>query len=126
MKGIDFYYHKSLLQKGKNKIYVWNGCGYSLKTITTNKIEMTIEELAYIVIKSGKGYFVTENQARKEAINYLKYSNKNIFEEDIYEYVEEQYYNNECYCYCDLSQFGLKNGYLLIENLKTKGIEVHS
>lgn len=96
---------KELLKKGNKKIYVWNGIGYNLDVITTNKKEISIEELAYICIKSGKGNFVRYSKAAREAI---------------------EQFENECYCYCDMSAFNLENGFLLIENLRSEKVEIYS
>lgn len=97
---LTIYEKKNLLKKGRNKIYVWNGRGYSLDEITTDRDELSVEELAYIVIKSGKGYFAL----------------------DLFVTPEEE----EGYCYCDMSSFGEQNGFLLIQNLRVDGVEVHS
>lgn len=91
------------LKKGDNKIYVWSGAGYELQTIYTNQDSISIEELAYLCIKSGKGWFIPESKANEDIEGY----------EDIYYYV-------------DLSSYGLENGYLCIENLRTENVEVYS
>lgn len=97
---LTIYEKKNLLKKGRNKIHVWNGRGYALDEITTDRDELSIEELAYIVIKSGKGYFALDLFITPEE--------------------EERYY------YCDMSVFGEQNGFLLIENLRGYGVEIHS
>lgn len=91
---------KTILKKrnAKNKVYVWKGYGYQLDVIVTNRNKLSIEELAYICIKSGKGCFYTEDGNQ----------------------YDERYY------YVDLSEFGLQNGYFLVENLKTYNVEIHS
>lgn len=111
------FWYGDLLKKGKNKIFVWNGCGYSLQTITTHRTEMTIEELAYICIKSGKGSFITLSQVWKEAEEQ---------EENPYAYEDRFYYENECYAYCNMFGFYMQSGYLLIENIRVEGVEIHS
>lgn len=104
------------LRKGNKTIYV-NGVGYSLNEVTTFRNILTIEELAYICIKSGKGSFITMSKVEEEA----EEQGENV------EFYEEMFYqNNECYSYCDMSSFGLENGYLLIENLISKSVEICS
>ena len=76
---------KELLKKGNKKIYVWNGIGYNLDVITTNKKEISIEELAYICIKSGKGNFVRYSKAVREAIEQF---------ENTMMYVDQFYFEN--------------------------------
>lgn len=38
----------------KGYVYVWSGCGYLLQKIGINKNEISIEELAFICIKTVK------------------------------------------------------------------------
>lgn len=91
--------YNELLEKGKNKIYVWNGRGYNLDVISTNKKQLSIDELAYICIKTGKGDFVTDSKI-------------------------EELDNDDRYAYCDMSRYGFQNGFLLIENLKSDKVEI--
>lgn len=90
---------KALLSQ-KNKIgyiYVYPGFNVYLQKVSVNDTNISIEELAFICIKSGKGMFINEDELSKEEI--------------------EEYDKSDIYCYCDMSFFGLKNGYLLIENM---------
>lgn len=98
-----------LLVKGQNVVYVWSGSGYLLDEVTTKKDQLSIEELAYICIKSGKGCFRTISQIEKDEFD-----------------VEMDYFENECYCYCDMSSYGLENGFLLTENLHSFDVEIYS
>lgn len=91
------------LEKGQNKVYVWSGVGYELQTIYINQETISIEELAYICIKSGKGWFIAEQDTDEE--------------------IEEC---QDVFCYVDLSSYGLENGYLCIENLRTENVEIYS
>lgn len=95
-----------LSKKGENSIYVWSGCGYYLQEVKTDRKELCIEELAYICIKSGKGYFIRYSQLEENEV--------------------DDFSNDESYAYCDLSSYGLENGFLLIENLKTENVELYS
>ena len=94
-----------LTRKGKNSIYVWSGCGYLLQEVKTDRKELCIEELAYICIKSGKGYFIRYSQIEENKIDY--------------------FFEDESYIYCDLSSYGLENGFLLIENLRSENVELY-
>lgn len=93
------YYEKALLNKkgAKNVVYVYPGVGYSLQKIVTTETEISIEELAYICIKSGKGMFVTDD-------------------------TECEY--DDRYVFCDMSMFSMDNGYLLIDNIRTEGVTI--
>ncbi len=102
-----YYKDSELLRKGKNCVYVYPGYGYRLQKIETHRSEMTIEELAYICVKSNKGRFFFEHEIRG-------------FEE-----LQEELENDERYYHCDLSQYGLDNGFLMIKNLKTQNVEIH-
>lgn len=95
-----------LSKKGRNSIYVWPGCGYYLQEVKTDRTQLCIEELAYICIKSGKGCFIRCSQLEGNEIDEL--------------------FENESYIYCDLSSYGLENGFLLVENLKTENVELYS
>lgn len=95
-----------LSKKGENSVYVWSRCGYWLQEVKTDRTELCIEELAYICIKSGKGYFIRCSQLEENEIDEL--------------------FENESYVYCDLSSYGLENGFLLVENLKTENVELYS
>lgn len=91
----------------KGYVYVWSGCGYLLQKIGINKNEISIEELAFICIKSGKGMFINENDLTEEEI--------------------KEYDQSDIYYYCDMSFYGLDNGYLLIENMKVdNNIELYN
>ena len=106
---LNCYEQKALLsQKNiKGYVYIWSGCGYSLQKLGINKNEISIEELAFICIKGNKGIFINENDINKEDI--------------------QEYDQSDIYCYCDMSLFGIDNGYLLIENIQVdKNIELHS
>lgn len=115
-----YYKDNSLLQKGKNSIFVYSGVGAWLEEVKTKRTEMTIEELAYICVKSNKGCFISMQDIQNEV---LEFDSDDVTFND---YEQEFYENNECYCYCDLSIFGLQNGYLLITNLKTENVDLHS
>ena len=83
---------KALLSQ-KNKvgyIYVYPGFNVYLQKVSVNDTNISIEELAFM--------FINEND---------------LTEEDIQEYDQ-----SDIYIYCDMSSFGLNNGYLLIENMK--------
>ena len=95
-----------LSKKGKNSIYVWPGCGYCLQEVKTDRTQLCIEELAYICIKSGKGYFIRCSQLEESEV--------------------DDFFNDESYAYCDLSSYGLENGFLLVENLRTENVELFS
>ena len=95
-----------LSKKGENSIYVWSGCGYLLQEVKTDRTQLCIEELAYICIKSGKGYFIRCSQLEESEV--------------------DDFFNDESYAYCDLSSYGLENGFLLVENLRTENVELFS
>ena len=95
-----------LAKKGENSIYVWSGRGYYLQEVKTDRTQLCIEELAYICIKSGKGYFIRCSQLQENEI--------------------DEFFENESYAYCDLSSYGLENGFLLVENLKSENVELYS
>lgn len=117
-KKMNKRFYEDLLKKGKNVVYVWSGSGYKLQEITTNKEDLSIEDLAYICIKSGKGYFRNEKDIQEEWENEDFQSDFGLFIETCY--------NSYNWVYCDLSEYGLLNGYLNIENLKTFNVEIHS
>lgn len=108
-----FYKDNNLLskRKAKNAVFVWNGNGYNLTPIYTKRDSISIEEIAYICCKSNKGLFVTEKEM-----------NQMIRDEDVY---VDEYEEIEGFCYCDLSAYGLQNGYLLIENMRNEGVEIY-
>lgn len=93
------YEKKALLSKkgAKNVIAVHPGIGYSMQEVVTNKDILSIEELAYICIKSNKGLFVREG-------------------------IDLDY--DDSFIYCDLSSFNMDNGYLLIDNMSVWGVEI--
>lgn len=97
-----------LSQKNKvGYIYVYSGFNVYLQKVSVNDTNISIEELAFICIKSGKGMFINENDLAKEDI--------------------QEYDQSDIYIYCDMSSFGLNNGYLLIENMQVdKNIELYS
>lgn len=106
---LNYYEQKTLLSQKKIKgyVYVWPGCGYLLQKVGINENKISIEELAFICIKSGKGLFINEND---------------LTEEEIKEHDE-----SDIYYYCNMSFCGLDNGYLLIENMQVdKNIELYS
>lgn len=109
-----FYKDSALLtkRKAKNVVYVWKGNGYILTPVYVNSTELSIEELAYICCKSNKGYFVNYDEMQEMI------KNKDVF--------ANEYNEIEGFTYCDLSSYGLQNGYLLIENIKAYGVEIHS
>ena len=63
-----------LSKKGKNSIYVWPGCDYCLQEVKTDRTQLCIEELAYICIKSGNGYFIRCSQLQENEIEKLEKS----------------------------------------------------
>lgn len=89
-----------------NIIYVWNGFGLKLDTIYTRETSCTIEDVAFVCVKKGKGQFIPCDFLTSEEF--------------------DEHMEDERFAYCDMSEYGLPNGFLLIENMKTNGIEVHS
>ena len=108
-----FYKDSSLLSKRKvkNIVFVWNGNGYNLTPIYTRRDSISIEEIAYICCKSNKGLFVTEEEM-----------DQMIKDEDVY---VNEYREIEGFCHCDLSSYRLQNGYLLIQHMRNKGVEIY-
>ena len=108
-----FYKDSSLLskRKAKNIVFVWNGKGYNLTPIYTRRDSISIEEIAYICCKSNKGLFVTEEEM-----------DQMIKDEDVY---VNEYREIEGFCHCDLSSYRLQNGYLLIQHMRNKGVEIY-
>ena len=100
-----------LLKKGKNSIYVFPGCGYELQRISTNMDSMSIEELAYICLKAGKGNLMFED-----------------IESDFYPNSEtwKELENSGSYTYVDLTEYGLGLALFDTLHLSTRGVEVHS
>lgn len=89
-----------LSQKNKvGYIYVYPGFNVYLQKVSVNDTNISIEELAFICIKSGKGMFINEND---------------LTEED-----RQEYDQSDIYIYCDMSSFGLNNGYLLMKIWKS-------
>lgn len=56
-----------LSQKNKvGYIYVYPGFNVYLQKVSVNDTNISIEELAFICIKSGKGMFINENDLTEE------------------------------------------------------------
>lgn len=112
-KDKQYYKDTELLSRRKahNSVFVYNGT-YELDEIVTDRDSMTIEELAYICAKSGKGLIASED----EMIELLIENSTG----------EETDTELTGYTYCDLSQYGMRNCFLCINNLHADGVEVHS
>lgn len=69
-----------LSQKNKvGYIYVYPGFNVYLQKISVNDTNISIEELAFICIKSGKGMFINENDLTEEDIQEYDQSDIYIF-----------------------------------------------
>lgn len=91
----------STLQKGMYTIYISSGF-YCMHKIYTNKEIITLSELAFICMKSGKGVFETV-----ETYEVLLNANP---------WIEQEY------SYIDLTRFGLSCYYMYIYGIRSNDV----